>query len=279
MAEITLPENRQIHWQEYGDPSGSTIVYFHGFPGSGHDVSLADDYASGNGLRIISPDMPGIYHSTEDSSYTISSFLDNLSLILDRLKIQTFSTLGHSGGAAFALACGATFPERVNKIATVGGIAPFDTEVMRQSLNPALLPLYDLTVSDRTLAMQQYQQIAPSPEVALQSLQAFLSEADIQLLSQSAIQSISVESMTRTLRQGEAGVIDGIRAARLLWPFQLSNIHMPVDIWQGQSDKIVPATIADYLVGSLPNAEGHYIDHAGHFMIYSHWRKILEGLS
>lgn len=279
MAEITLPGNRQIHWQEYGDPSGLTIVYFHGFPGSGHDISLADDFASSHGLRIIAPDMPGIDHSTEDSSYTIGGFMDTLARILDSLGVQTFSTLGHSGGAVFALACGTSFPDRVNKIATVGGIAPFDTEVMRQSLNPALLPLYDLTISDRTQAMQQYQQIAPSPEIALQSLQAFLSEADIKLLSQVDVQSISVASMTRTLRHGVAGVIDGIRAVRLTWPFQLSDIHMPVAVWQGESDTIVPAAIAHYLVDSLPNAEGRYIDNAGHFLIHSNWRKILEGLS
>lgn len=50
---ITLKDGRKLGYAEYGDPFGTVILYFHGFPGSRlesahfHDVAIKNPCLSG----------------------------------------------------------------------------------------------------------------------------------------------------------------------------------------------------------------------------------------
>jgi pimeloyl-ACP methyl ester carboxylesterase len=52
----------------------------------------------------------------------------DVSSIADALGVGRFAVMGHSGGGAHALACGALLPERVLGVVCVAGLAPFQAK-------------------------------------------------------------------------------------------------------------------------------------------------------
>ena len=56
----TRPDGGTLAWDEYGDPQGRPVFYFHGWPSSRLQGSLLHGPALRHGLRVICPDRPGV---------------------------------------------------------------------------------------------------------------------------------------------------------------------------------------------------------------------------
>src|SRR4029077_17202728 len=61
---VQLPGGAAVAFQEYGDANGVPIVFCHGWPSSCTMARLTDEPARELGVRIISPDRPGISGSS-----------------------------------------------------------------------------------------------------------------------------------------------------------------------------------------------------------------------
>src|SRR3977135_4466428 len=118
---LVLASGAAVALSEYGDPRGVPVFFCHGWPSSRTMAELADEAASVLGLRIISPDRPGIRDSQFHSNRRLVDWPPMLNEIADRLGIARFRILGISGGAPYAYASGWMTPERVEKIAGVSG--------------------------------------------------------------------------------------------------------------------------------------------------------------
>jgi pimeloyl-ACP methyl ester carboxylesterase len=53
-------------------------------------------------------------------------------------------------------------------------------------------------------------------------------------------------------------------------------VNVPVRIWQGLADKIVPAAMAGHVAAALPHSECHYLPDEGHFV--RHFDAVLADL-
>ncbi|MEL7226506.1 MAG: alpha/beta hydrolase, partial [Cyanobacteria bacterium J06576_12] len=61
---LTLPDNRQLAYAEYGSPDGYPLLYCHGGGSSRLEpLLLGDEVFSRLELRVIAPDRPGIGQS------------------------------------------------------------------------------------------------------------------------------------------------------------------------------------------------------------------------
>jgi pimeloyl-ACP methyl ester carboxylesterase len=49
-----------VAFEEYGDPAGQPVIFCHGWPSSRSMAELTEAAARQVGVRIISPDRPGI---------------------------------------------------------------------------------------------------------------------------------------------------------------------------------------------------------------------------
>jgi pimeloyl-ACP methyl ester carboxylesterase len=123
--QIFLRENgAAVAFSEYGDPHGTPVFFFHGWPSSRTMAELTDEAARKLGVRIISPDRPGIRDSKFDPNRTLLDWPPLLSEFAAHLRIDEFKILAISGGAPYAYAAAWTIPQRVEAIAIVSGVPP-----------------------------------------------------------------------------------------------------------------------------------------------------------
>ena len=120
---VHLCDGAVVAFQEYGDPSGTPVIFCHGWPSSRTMAQLADEPARSLGVRIISPDRPGISGSSMQLDRKLSDWPSLVERLADDLELGEFRILAISGGAPYAYATAVAIPERVRAIAHRSGIA------------------------------------------------------------------------------------------------------------------------------------------------------------
>ena len=142
-----------VAFQEYGDANGVPVVFCHGWPSSCTMAQLTDEPARELGVRIISPDRPGISGSSLQHDRKLTDWPHIVQGVIDHLGIGEFRMLAISGGAPYAYATAATMPDRVRAIAIVAG-ADSHGRTRRCQWVAATLPLDAgaLSIATATLA-------------------------------------------------------------------------------------------------------------------------------
>ncbi len=130
-AELKLSDGRRLHvYDTRRDGAEASLVVFwhHGTPNLGEPPEPLLPTAAERGIRWVSHDRPGYGGSTPHLGRNVASAAADVSAIADALRIGRFALMGHSGGSAHAVACGALLSERVLGVVSVSGLAPFNAE-------------------------------------------------------------------------------------------------------------------------------------------------------
>jgi pimeloyl-ACP methyl ester carboxylesterase len=102
---------REVHWVEWGSPSGRPVVMWHGLARTGRDfdeigAALADRF------RVICPDTIGRGHSEwssdPDADYCLAHYAALAAGLADHLGLGTFDWVGTSMGGALGIRAAAT---------------------------------------------------------------------------------------------------------------------------------------------------------------------------
>ena len=73
--------------------------------------------------------------------------------------------------------------------------------------------------------------------------------------------------LRRALSAGTAGWYDDDLAFVKPWGFDLAAITVPVSIWQGAHDRMVPFAHGEWLAAHVPGARAHLHDDEGHISL------------
>src|ERR1700682_445341 len=90
---LALGEGGHLAFSEYGDPNGAPVFFCHGWPSSRTMAELTDAAARKLGLRIISPDRPGIRESKFHPNRTLLDWPPLLCELAAHLRIDKFKIL------------------------------------------------------------------------------------------------------------------------------------------------------------------------------------------
>jgi pimeloyl-ACP methyl ester carboxylesterase len=86
-----------------------------------------------------------------------------------------------------------------------------------------------------------------------------------------AIEAGMGEWLAATFREavgpGVDGWVDDDLAFVEPWGFDLGAVVVPVDVWQGSDDLMVPGPHGAWLARAVPTAAGHHLDGAGHLSL------------
>jgi pimeloyl-ACP methyl ester carboxylesterase len=75
------------------------------------------------------------------------------------------------------------------------------------------------------------------------------------------------ESARDGLAQGGQGWRDDGASHLTHWGFDLEDIRVPVKIWHGRQDRMVPVRHGEWLAANVPGAEAEISDDDGHLTV------------
>ncbi|MCX6676303.1 MAG: alpha/beta hydrolase [Methanothrix sp.] len=278
--QVQLPDGRKLGYSEFGDPNGFPVINNHGGLLCRLDITPADEPAKELGVRIISPDRPGIGLSDPKVGRTLLDWADDVKLLADQLELKQFGVIGWSMGGQYALACAYQLPDRVSAAAVMAGAVPLDSPNTFDELTK---------LDQRFTRLSQH---APKAAEAIFFLMGELAEHAPQTWNTIMSRSIFPIDSEAIHRQPLPGVA-GFAAPALLhakgmveeycewvrpWGFSFEQIHCAVMVWQGDADELVPRQWAEEMARRIPHARLHLIAGEGHLLPYNHYKDILSEL-
>jgi pimeloyl-ACP methyl ester carboxylesterase len=271
--DVTLRDGRSLHVYDEGDPGGVPIVVHNGTPSSGELYAPHVEDARTRGLRQISYARAGYGASTTKPGRTVGDVANDIADMLDSLGVDRFATWGISGGGPHALACAALLGDRCVAAASLASPAPFDAEGLDWIAGQG-----DGNVAEWEAALAGPDVLEPLlREDAAEMLAATPDEMRDVMLS--VLTPVDQASMTgefgaylhATLRGGLADRVDGWRDDNIAftkpWGFDLSVIRIPVLLWQGVHDLMVPPSHGRWLAERIPGVEAHISEDDGHLTL------------
>lgn len=277
-----LPDGRQLGYAQYGAADGHPVLFFHGIPGSrlqrNPDLSVLNELS----ICVYALDRPGTGLSSYQRRRTLLHWPEDIRAFCDGLRIQQFSCIGISSGGPYALACAYRLPHRIRRLAIVSSLAPLDQPELFDQLDPKMKRLFRLArrvpMMMNILARVLFRAFSSRFDVAFEKLVANLPEHDKKLLADPAIAAMFKEDVGQAFRQGSRGVVSDLQILARPWGFDLAAIELPVQVWHGTADTIVPLRLAQFNRSQLPNTMEHFVEGAGHFMAIEKTSEIFSQL-
>jgi hypothetical protein len=119
---------------------------------------------------------------------------------------------------------------------------------------------------------------AGSPASVAAALRRF-ADADRAVLARPDVQRVTGEMLREACRRGVWGWVDDDLAFVRPWGFALAAIRVPVSIWQGAHDHMVPFAHGEWLAQHVPGATVHLYDDEGHLSLAQQMPRIVADLS
>ena len=267
---IELEGGRLLGYLDLGDPEGVPIVSCHGGLSSRLDVLPAAASATAHGVRLLAPDRPGIGQSDRREGRTLLDWPADVAALADQLGLDRFGVMGWSVGGLYAQAVGRSLGDRVRGVALIASPIPPDWDGMRDELNRMDRVFLKLSGHapgiDRTIFHLMHATATHLPKAFAREMKL---EGDVATQLPAAI----AEGLTDV-----AGVVDDYRVFGAPWGFEPSEITVPVHVWQGDADDLVPPAWGPRLADAIPGARLTVVPDAGHFLWYDHWDDIFDWL-
>jgi pimeloyl-ACP methyl ester carboxylesterase len=119
-----LGDGRAVGYAQYGAPDSTVVVNAHGGLACRLAVAAADTAAREAGVRLISPDRPGIGESDPQPGRTILDWAGDVSQMLNNLGVEQFSAIGWAMAGQYADTLAGALPRRVTRVAIIAGALP-----------------------------------------------------------------------------------------------------------------------------------------------------------
>lgn len=271
--DVAAPDGRTLRVHEGGADDGFPVFVHHGTPSAGNLFRLWHEDAAGRGIRLLSHDRPGYGGSDRHEGRSVADVAADVRTIADDLGLDRIATWGGSGGGPHALACGALMPERVTRVATLAGVAPYgvpDLDFLagmgKDNITEIGLALNDRDGLRRLLGEWAEETLATTPEHLYTTLESLLSDADRAVLTGEVAEYMH-ESSRLGLSRGIDGWFDDDLAFTRDWGFDVADLSVPVLIWQGNQDLMVPASHGEWLGRHIPGADARVLGPEGHLTL------------
>jgi pimeloyl-ACP methyl ester carboxylesterase len=270
---FTLRDGRRLVGIEEGDPGGTLLVFHHGSPGAAIPFAPFDAAAAERGIRFVTFSRPGYGGSSRREGRLVADVAADAAALADHLGADRFLTAGWSGGGPHALACAALLPERVLACATIASVAPWDAEGLdwTAGMGETNQLEYPQAANDpvehlRWMESNRDWLASADPDVVLEEIGSVISPIDASAMTGELGEMIAA-SFREAARTGILGWYDDDLAYTRPWGFELSQVQVPVAIWQGGQDLMVPFAHGRWLADHVAGAEAHLYPEHGHLSI------------
>lgn len=282
---VETADGRRLEVIVDGPSAGQVLLYHSGTPSGAASFPTLSGEAASRGLRLVSYSRPGYGESTPHPGRSVADGAADSAAILDALGVDRFLTLGWSGGGPHAMACAAVLPDRCRAGAVLAGVAPYGVEGLDwldgmgpenvEEFGAALAGEQPLTTYLE--AQRTGLQHVTGAEVA-EALGGLVPEVDKAALTGELADYLAA-SFRRAMLRGVDGWRDDDLAFTRPWGFEPTAIVVPMSVWQGGQDKMVPFAHGQWLAEALPAPRVHLEAREGHLSLMQSVGNILDDLS
>jgi pimeloyl-ACP methyl ester carboxylesterase len=271
--QIRLPDGRLLEIWPSGPAAGLTLVWHHGTPGCGLPSTPVAEAAAERRIRLVSYSRAGYSTSDRCPGRTVADVGDDIEAVLDHLGVEQFVTAGTSGGGPHALACGAGLPGRCRAVAVIAGVAPYEPANVEWTAGMAAENIEEFSLSRQGEAALRPFLTAQAATLAsitgsgiVAALGGLLPPVDQAVLTGEVAGEMAT-SMREGLARGTGGWLDDDLAFVRPWGFGLADVRVPVTLWQGGADLMVPRAHGTWQAARLPDVRAHILPDEGHLSI------------
>jgi pimeloyl-ACP methyl ester carboxylesterase len=267
-SKFAIVDGRKIHYVDHPG-KGPAVVMIHGMPGTWGDWNAVA--ARLKGRHTIEIDRPG-YAFSQEGYLPFAQQVQLVNRLTHKLGLKRPVIAGHSYGGAIALSYAFLHPDEVSGIVAVDpAVSPQDIPFKRKAQArftklmdlPVLHQLGALTVSNivRRVGMTVGGEEAFSPDPVDQgwmdrSLSLTARYSDLDTLADELLNA-----------ETALGQLDE----------QLSLIHIPVEIIQGEGDKLVPTGSVQVAAKRIQRSHLQLLS-GGHMQTYTHPDVVAEAI-
>jgi pimeloyl-ACP methyl ester carboxylesterase len=264
----------RIHAHIEGQPAGTAqdVILIHGASGSTRDFTQGLSARLGHEFRVIAFDRPGLGWSQDAGAagLTPEGQARILAAAARSLGVRRPVILGHSYGAAVALAWALEAPQETGAVVVLSGATmPW----------PGGLGLwYALTAS-------RFGQSTVLPFAAAYAPDGAVTRTVAAIFAPDPVPDGYVDAVGAglTLRQqtlaANARQVNALRPSLVAMSARYGTLDLPVEVVHGTKDRIVPAEIhAEPLAQILPNARLSLLDGAGHMPHHTRQEDVVEAI-
>jgi pimeloyl-ACP methyl ester carboxylesterase len=271
---LATADGQQLEVLSTGPEDGLVLLFHNGTPGglvASTDMATA---AAARGLRTVMYARPGYGGSTARPGRRIADAAADAATVLDGLGAREFVTVGWSGGGPHALACAALLPGRCLAAASLAGVAPAHAAGLdwMAGMGPENVDEFTAAGQGETALTAFLEEAAAglgqvTGQQVAEEMGGLISAADRAVVTAEFADYLA-ESFRIALRAGIAGWRDDDIAFVSDWGFPLEQAGaVPVAIWQGAEDRMVPFSLGAWLAGHIPGARAHLARGEGHLTL------------
>jgi pimeloyl-ACP methyl ester carboxylesterase len=282
--ELVLPDGRLLEgWAS--DGAARTALLFHvGTPSAGVPYAPWVAETATRGLRFVTYSRPGYAGSTRLPGRAVADCAGDVAAIAGELGLDRLHVVGWSGGGPHALASAALLPALVASAATLAGVAPFGAEGLdwldgmaeenHEEFGAALAGAGPLEEFLETTADAIGE---PTGATIAEALGGLVTDVDRRALT-GPFADFLASLMRDALRNGIWGWLDDDLAFARDWGFALDDVSVPVTVWQGREDAMVPYAHGAWLGRNVRGARARLFEDEGHLSLPLRLGEILDDL-
>lgn len=280
-----LPDGRTLDVFLGGDAGGFPLVMHHGTPSDSTTFADWDEPCRERGLRLVCASRPGYATSTRLPGREVAHAAHDTAQLLDQLGHETFVTGGWSGGGPHALACAALLADRCRAAVTLAGVGPAGQDDLDflADMGPENVEEFGAAEEGETALRAWMAEFGEAfrhvtGEQIAEAFGGLVPQIDIDVLHGGYATQMADETR-RALEHGFDGWVDDDLAFIRPWGFDVGDIQVPVTVWQGDLDLMVPFAHGTWLVKHLPTATKQMVRGHGHISLVTRYRDaILDDL-
>lgn len=284
---VTTPDGRSLEILVAGPEDGDPYVFHNGMPTAVAPYAPLEQVLEDAHLRMVTYSRPGYGASSPWPNGAEPTMVDDVRdtvTIADALGFDTFVALGWSGGGPRALACAALVPERCRAVVCFAGIAPYGDpaldyfagmgaenvrDFLAAMIGPDMLrPFIDAQVAE-------YRDV--TSEQVVDAFHGLVGEIDAAALTDEFGDWVA-RTFRRACEQGAAGLFEDTLQIVRHWGFDVADITVPVSVWQGRHDRMVPFGHGQWLARTIPGARAHLFEDEAHLSLVARMPEMLAEL-
>jgi len=270
--QLELSDGRLLDVYVSGPEGGAPLIYHHGTPGAGVQIRALARAAHARGLRFVTTSRAGYGGSTRQPQRRVVDVVADTAEVLAWLDAPRCIVAGASGGGPHTLACAARL-EGVAGALSIASVAPYEAAGLdwmngmgQDNVVEFGAALEGENVLRECLEAQQDDLRTVSVEGIITSMSSVLPDVDRAVITGEFGEDLA-NQIHEGLRISVDGWLDDDLAFTQPWGFALSEIEVPIMIWQGDEDLMVPFAHGQWLASQLPDALVHLEIGEGHLSV------------